>query len=104
MPQHPDLAGVGFQHATKDAEGGGLTRSISSDQAEDFALAHLEIDRIQGLDRTVTLGKTPRRDHGRHHDFPWTASTCTRASAGMPGLAAPSPPFRRIFSPTTCFT
>ena len=120
-------AGGGFHDAREDLKRGGFARAIGSDQAEDFAVADVEVDAAHGLERAVALPEianancrglrrlAPSRSAAAGSGFGGQSlmnlpagqvSPCTRISpsAGMPGLANPNAPLSWSFTPTTCFT
>ena len=63
-----DAAGIGRVDAGHDVEEGGLAGAVGTDQAENLALAHVEVEPVERHHAAEPLGQ-PLRDkhaHGRH--------------------------------------
>ena len=63
MAHHMRFASSWFQQAAQHLEGGGLAGAVRAEQAEDFALLHLEADVVGGGELAEALGEVSAR-HG----------------------------------------
>jgi hypothetical protein len=68
-PEHLDLARAGLDQALEDLDRGGLARAVGAEQPEALALAHLEVQAAQRLDRRlrrIGLAQLAAADGGLH--------------------------------------
>src|SRR5204862_4335082 len=108
LPEQRGGPGRGLHHAPEDLERRRLTGAVGPDEAEDLSGVDVEVDPAHGLQRPVALRQRTGADREAHRRA-WRAghvapSTRISPSAGMPGLANPSPLRSRSLTPTTCFT
>ena len=63
-----DLAGVGLEHAERDAHRGRLARAVRPDEPDDLAVRHREGDAVQGDDVAEATRETDQLEHEYRHD------------------------------------
>ena len=68
VAEHLGAAPVRLQDRGQDPDGGGLAGPVRSQQSEDRALRHLEVDATQGLELAVVLGQPFDADRDISHD------------------------------------
>ena len=96
-PRHANLAGGRLGEAQQDQDHRGLAGPVGPQQAEDLALANLQIKPRDGLHAAVALDEIPDHDHGiscrrAAHLRPYrrTPTAITRRAAAMtPSPVAP---------------
>jgi hypothetical protein len=89
--EHLDAPGGGEHQAEQHAHGGGLAGAVGAEEAEQVALADLQVDAVHGDDAAVPLGQPLGADHRvAHHDrTPSRASSAAaRSSTGWETVPA----------------
>ena len=87
--EHPQRAGRDGRHAADHPHGGGLPGTVRPEEAEGLALAHLEVDAVDGGERAEPLGQALGPDEGRP---PAAAGSVPPSTPGRLRADRPGPP------------
>jgi hypothetical protein len=70
VAHHRQIAAVAAQQARQGRDEGGLAGAVGAQQAEEFALGHLQIDAGEGLEAPIGFDDGTNPDGGRGHGIP----------------------------------
>src|SRR5690606_9563369 len=89
-PHHRDLARGGREEAGEHPDGGGLAGSVGTEEPEDLATFHGEVERLHGHEVAEALVQGARDDGSGHGTE--SAASRSATTTGSPGLKRVSPP------------